>query len=430
MKEPRIFLGVVEIAGYLQNLFLGFRKLGYDAAYLNVNAFSFNYDAYLAENYRFLNFFISIAKKANTARGIGRFFYKAIYWVLKFIVFIWCLFRFDVFIFCAGSSFFWFFDYKLLKFFNKKIIYVSLGSDSRPAYMNGSYKDDSTNGTFDPSIVVNRSKQTWKRIKTIEKYADILINYPQHGHFHSRPFISGNFIGFPTRLSDSVRLEQQANMKAVRILHAPTRPKAKGSLVFRELIAELISEGLEIDYVEITGKSNHEVLEEIKRADLVLDELFSDLPLGGLGSEAACMGKPVVVGGWFADKMNQRLKVSETPPSFYCLPSDIKETLRKLVADPVLRQNAGKQLRGFLEEQWAEKQVASKYLQLINDSYPRHWVYFPEDIEYLEGWGISQEELEDNIRSLVSAFGPDALSLTHNPVLLDKFLSLVQEKDA
>ena len=37
MRQPKVFIGVTEVAGYFQNLFLGFKELGYDAGYLNVN---------------------------------------------------------------------------------------------------------------------------------------------------------------------------------------------------------------------------------------------------------------------------------------------------------------------------------------------------------------------------------------------------------
>lgn len=209
----------------------------------------------------------------------------------------------------------------------------------------------------------------------------------------------------------------------VRILHAPTRPKAKGSLEFRSIIKELQQEGLEIDFVEITGKTNQQVIEEIKMADIVLDELYSDLPLGGLGSEAACLGKTVVVGGYYAKHIEGSKQ--SMPPSFYCHPSEIKPVLRKLVLDENLRDESGIALQKFLYENWRHEIVAKRYIQLINDEYPSDWIMKPADISYLYGWGLSEEEAKRNVGMLINTYGQESLKLSHNPTLLNRFLNMV-----
>ena len=432
MKEPRIFIGVTEVAGYFQNLFLGFKKLGYDAGYLNVQAFSFAYNAYKSENYPLLNTLITTAEKANgkESNTFFAFLNKLIYLALKAYVFCWCIFKFDVFIFATGSAFFRFADYRILKIFNKQIIHVSLGSDSRPGYLNGAYKDDTAKGNFDPDQVLMYDNVIVRKIKIIEKYADVIINYPQHAHFHERSFISGNFIGFPTVFKPS-GLNVSAGsdgFEPVKILHAPTRPKAKGSVQFRAIIDELKSEGLQIDYREITGKTNLQVIEEIENTDIVLDELYSDLALGGLGSEAACLGKPVVVGGYYAQHLATETLKEDTPPSFYCHPSEIKAALRKLVLDKSFREKSGRGLQNFLSKHWKNEMIASKYLKIIKKDYPPFWMMRPEEIDYLYGWGLSEEEARNNISLLLKTHGENSLRLGHNPELLNRFVNMVSAK--
>ncbi len=339
-SHPKIFIGTTEVAGYFVNLFLGFKKLGVDAGYLNLDLIKFKYEGHKEYNYTILNKLQDYSNFTSRLSGSKRFLLRPLYVLFKLSIFVWVLLKFDVFIFAVGSSFFRQNDFRILKFFNKKIVHVSLGSDSRPQYINGIFKDDN-NGQINLDKIIENNQRIFKLISVIEKYATVIVNYPQHAHFHKRDFVSGMFIGFPTRIEHEIQ-EQKSN-SITRILHAPTRPLMKGSMQFREIIRELQSEGLEIDFVEITNKTNQEVIEEIKKSDIVLDELYSDLPLGGLGAEAAMYAKPVVLGGYYAANLSE-YKPSEIPPSHYVLPDMIKDEIRKLVSDASYRIQIGEMI--------------------------------------------------------------------------------------
>lgn len=427
-NKPKIFIGLTEAAGYFQNLYLGFKKLNYDVAYLNLNSYYYNYNDYKTSNYKLLNYLIRISTKKNNIQKKSFFLklFSVYYFIVKILIFFWALVKFDTFIFATGSSFFNFWDFKILKFFKKYIICVSLGSDSRPTYLSGTYKDDSNNNKFNPYFVIENDKKINKRISFIEKYSNSIINYPQHGHFHKRQFISGNYIGFPTNL-EVEELFQLANENSsvLKILHAPTRPNSKGSNYFRKIINELKEEGLNFEYIEITKLSNKEVINCINRCDIVLDECYSDSPLGGLGSEAASLAKPVLLSGYYSEYINNKKNIF--PPSIYVYPSQIKNELRKLVLNKELRSKVGLDLFYFIKFNWNIEFVAEKYIKIIMNSAPLEWYVSSNDINYLYGWGLSKEELKNNLSELYKKFGKESFSLSHNSILLDKYLEFIKE---
>lgn len=432
-KKEKIFIGIYEVAGYFQNLFLGLNSLGYDVGYLNLSTNKYQYKNYVDKNYKILNYATSLAN--NKSEGLKYLYPFQLFYLMliRLVIFIWCLYKFDIFIFSSGKSFFNFYDCTILKFCKKKIIFVSLGSDTRPSYINGKYKDEGVYGQFNSSGCYLETQHIEKCVRKIEKYANTIINYPQHGHFHIKKFISGNFIGFPT---NQIQLVNNPNdctssnpSKRVKIIHAPSRPFAKGSLEFKKIINALIEEGLNIEYIELIGKSNSEVLSEIESCDIVLDELYSDLPLGGLGSEAAIFSKPVIVFGYFSKELEFVNNLEEYPPSFYSDPLEARDIIKKLVENRNLREEGGKKLSNFILENWNETVVAKRYLQILSGNYPEYWNIEPLNVSYLYGWGLSKCELKSNLKNLIEDFGLESLKLSHNPKLMNKYIKFIQGND-
>ena len=63
------------------------------------------------------------------------------------------------------------------------------------------------------------------------------------------------------------------NGKKFRILHAPNHRNIKGSQFVIDAVTKLQKEGEEIELKLLEKVSNGKVLEEIERADLVIDQL-------------------------------------------------------------------------------------------------------------------------------------------------------------
>ena len=169
------------------------------------------------------------------------------------------------------------------------------------------------------------------------------------------------------------------------------------------------------------NRPNSEVMKEIVLCDIVLDELFSDLPLGGLGSEAASFGKPVIVGGYYAESIKTEVSEDAIPPSFYVLPEQVKETLRMLCLSPELREKAGLQLQEFVSKNWNNKTIAQKFLDLISGDFDKNWIFFPEKISYFNGWGLSRAEALKNMDEILDHLnGLDHDQVCHFLVQLKK----------
>jgi hypothetical protein len=399
-KSPRVLVGFAEIAGYYSNLFDGLLSLQVDAGYINNTNFRLNYSYTKNKNPWFLNYYIQYSK---TYREKPFLLKKVRYHLLSLFVLIFVIVKYDVFILGCNSTLLGYYDYRLFKFFNKKIIYTSLGSDSRPPYLNGNYKDDSIDKIFNVYSTLKETKQIKDRIVFFEKYVDYFVTYPQYAHFNSKKFINGLYIGFPTKYAEKRKLD--SNRNEIVILHAPTRPNAKGSVIFSKIISELKEEGILINYVELRNKTNQEVLESIKNSDIVLDEIYSDMPLAGLGSEAAMFGIPVIVGGLYSKVITNDVENEMIPPSVYVSPEEIKNSLRELCLQKEFRLRVGDELHEFVNHQWNYKKVAQRFLDISDDNFDNKWYYEPNKISYLNGWGLSEDELKANLISILDFNG-------------------------
>ena len=202
-----------------------------------------------------------------------------------------------------------------------------------------------------------------------------------------------------------------------RILHAPSKPALKGTTAIRAAIEELRSVGYAIDYTELQGRPNHEVLECLQHCDLVVDQLYSDTPMAGLAVEAAAHAKPALVAGYGLNELHQHVPGHCWPPSFTCLPSELITTLECILQDPVEVYRKGLEAQRFIEQHWHITLVAQRYLTLIAGAAPSDWLFDPQDVHYLYGCGLSEARVQETVTSLLAAVGVDGLQLGHRPDL-------------
>ena len=69
------------------------------------------------------------------------------------------------------------------------------------------------------------------------------------------------------------------------VVHAPSSPIIKGTPLVRAAIKKLQLEGYDFEYVELIGVPNVVVLNELKRAHIILNEFYAFVP-GVFGIEA------------------------------------------------------------------------------------------------------------------------------------------------
>ncbi len=427
IKKPRIFIGLREIAGYFHHLKKGFDALGIESVFVNLSGHPYQYGK--DDNPPMINMINRVAQKIGT-RFYGNWIMRVIWVVflqniISLFLLPWAILRHDVFIFTSNSTFFFFIDLPFLKLFRKKIIYVFLGSEARPAYLNGYVINNDKLISILIGIFVTRIQKIM--ISIIEKFADHIINIPPQAHFHTLPFVSSLCIGIPHEIATSTtssdyKSNNNSGEKIIRILHAPSKPEPKGTDVIRKGVQSLKNKGILIDYVEIMGKPNAEVLQELQKCDFIVDEIYSDTPMAVFATEAAFAGKPAVVGSYYVNQIKDDLPAGNLPPSMFCHPDLLEASMEKLIVDNKFREELGKKAREFVTTNWSAIKVAQHYLRLIESNFPKEWLYDPRKIQYLHGCGLSEDKAKKIIAAFLKTGGKKSLCLSDKQELEEMFI--------
>lgn len=422
----RVFLGVIEVAGYYAHLQHGLEAIGVETFFLDVSGHSFQYENRLPKTV-----FIHWLNLVSNRRFRSKTLVEKILWValqrlFLLPLFFWALIRFDVFVFGFKSSLLPnFADFPLIKLFNKRIIAVFHGSDSRPPYLDGSVMAKDRGRSIAECIL--RSRLSRYQLKKIERYADVIVCHPPSGHFHRQSFVPWLRVGIPIPVKPHVITKIEPS-QTVRILHCPSHPEAKGTYQIREAVRQLQAKGYLIEFVEVIGKPNTVVLEELARCDLVIDQLYSDTPMAGFATEAAAFGKPALVGG-YSSAADWGVPPECIPPTEFIHPDYLESALERLVGDRTYRETLGAQARKFVEERWSTTQVAKRFLQLIEQGVPEDWLHDPRCITDLHGACVSETQVRKLVDAVLKKGGVEALQLYDKPLLEQRLVAMTRERD-
>jgi hypothetical protein len=427
----RIFIGPVNTASYYSGLKQGFDALGIPAVHICFSIHPFHRLDPNGNRGFFLRTFDTIAcwkSNRQPADRLKRLLAKLLFPVLKCLIFAWAIVACDVFLFGAGKSFYGLRELPLLRLLGKKIIFVFNGSDSRPYYLNGLSALESSPVTLDQCK--QKAARQKRKIRKIEQYADICINHPPQGHFHEKPFINHCWIGHPCSLEGGRRpAPRNEAEQTVRIVHAPSKSSLKGTRHVRQAIDALKHQGYQIDYIEISGRPNSEVLEELSKCDFVIDQVFADIPMAALSTEAALFSKPSIVGGYAHDELNRYAGNIGLPMATYAKPEELESMVRRLIDDPEFRRECGARAHDFVRSYWRPQAVAARVLALLQGAVPREWWYDPYSLAYLEGLGTSRSRLRSFLREYLDSCGEDALQLADKPMLRLRLLEFASKKE-
>ncbi|WP_137918278.1 glycosyltransferase [Hydrogenophaga sp. 2FB] len=437
-RSPRIFLGITEVSGYFSRLRLGLLELGADAVHVSVHAHQFGYEAgpvpwIVAWSRR------AVARRAVAADTSRLRSAVALTNVIasRSALLVWAMCRFDVFILGAGSSFFALRELALLRWLGKRVIYTLHGTDARPPYIDGFFPAlrPALDGQWQDSATADRAldelaTEVARRVRflrRLERYADVIVCGPSYGHFLSRSYVNFYAIGLPTPLPapESSAGKRKTPTPATVVLHAPSQTAGKGTALIRNIVTRLQQEGMPIDYREISGRPNHEVMAALREADVVIDQAWSDTPMAGFAAEAAASGCPALVGGYFSALVGEAVPESWRPPTTFVAPEQLEEGLRDLAADPQELARLGEVAREYVSAQWSQRAVAAKMLQLVQEV-PPEWLVAPASCPYLEGCGLTREQARSTVRRLIDRHGIGALGLSHAPALQKAFATFAQ----
>ncbi len=412
--ELKVCIGLKEVAGYYHNLKNGLRSAGVAADLILLQPHQYQYGGDDQPNW--------LIEATQTAHNEKR---KVREILLRLLVLLWAITRYDVFIFSYGASFLRNYELPLLKLLHKRVIYVFHGSDARPPYINGAVMaDDKGHSTADCIRLTAKQKQ---KLRRIERYADVIVSYPHYGHFHEKSFVDFMLIGFPySRLDQPARIPSKPG-EVTRILHFPSHPEGKGTFQLRQIIDRLKAKGYAVELIEITKQPNQVVMAELQKCDLVFDQLYSDIFLSASGTEAAYAGKALVIGGYGLEAAKERTPAAFVPPAAMCHPDDAEALIERLMVDSPFRDEMGEAGAAFIRAQWSAAAVGARFLRLINGDIPAEWTCDPAEIRYLHGYGLPENKTRALVKAVITAGGVEALQLGDKPALERLFVNFSED---
>jgi len=428
-KNLSVFLGPREIAGMMERLNNAYRELGFRSDFFCLMDYKFGSHGE-TNSFWGLKLYKRHAKKRTNTNNT---FFVGVYEILKaidtVIIFIYVLANYDVFIYIFGQGIFDYsallskvtkVEFAVLKAMNKKMVMLLCGSDSRPAYCGWGAN------SMDIDSIYSAVKEKSKHIRMLEKYF-ILIDNPASAHFHTKPYYSTNCMRIPIDESDLVRKQKVTINSRPVVLHAPSNMEMKGTSVIRRIIKELVEEGFDIEYIEVKDLPHSEVLNVLRRADIVVDELYSDTPMAGLDTEASINSVPVITCGFFADYYRKWIP-EPLPPTVYCRPDQLKEKLIWLINDSAARERIGKLEFEYVKNYCISTHVAKRILDMIDGHSPDSYLVHPNEVDYIWGWGNTKETVTSCVVRLIDKYGFSALCISPDSVLYKEYERLYSEK--
>ena len=300
-------------------------------------------------------------------------------------------------------------DRRLLSTLGVTTVTVFCGSEARPPYLDGHFAG---RGLAAEQLMATREQVSvnLRRVRLAEHDSTHVVNHPGTAQFATRAFVDWTVLGIPT---SAVRDSHVPNRTGAvpKVLHAPSDPHMKGTTELRQALDVLRTEGVDFEYRELTGVPHSEVLDALRDADLVVDQLYSDLLFPGLSTEAMAVGTPVLVFGYAGDLLRGLAGRANAPVGHYACPERLLDLLRPAIADAAFRQHLRSEQAAYVRSDGARSEVARRWAAVIRNKVPEHWLDVPGEHVYAGGCAVEQMRLREFLEAYLNAFGPDALGL-------------------
>jgi hypothetical protein len=411
LERPRIFLGPIEIAGFFSGLETGLREIGLAADCHDTSGDPFRY----RQSGR------PWTGEVDQGRPAAGLLNRTRHRIARLVLFFRAIARYDVFI-IGGTGFLSGRELPILRWLGKRVVWVFLGTDHRPPYLNGKV----TGPGAESGALRRETARTAARVRRVERYAHAVVAHEASAQFHRRPFVRLLEVGIPVAIDAPPTMKDPSprgrGAKPVRVLHCPTDPVAKGSIPIRAMVHALAAEG-SIEYLELSGKPHRDVLAQIPASDVVIDQLYGDTPLAVLATEAAWLGTPAISGGYFAEGHCRQLEDGTAFPEGFVAPGEVEGLLERLTRHPEVRRRLAESSGAFVRSRWPARKVAERMDSVIKGRARAGWMIDPATVQYIDGYGMSRSERIARVRAFVDAEGERALALEHRPDLVKALLA-------
>lgn len=363
-ERPRVFLGTEDIGLCLSALARGFSELGCPTTtmvtHYELNAPEMRYDVVRGGEVKRI---VDYERAPRIVAGLGRRFDASLTAALNGVATPSYLDH-DVFVFfwkpwAPAPALF-----PLLRKLGKKIVIYYLGSEVRHcSALAQEYGIDVSNwGTaflrdpLDPKV---------QRIRWAELYADLVYSVPDQSGLQIRPY-------YHARVPMTVDLEPHVpGRERPVVLHSPAfdhgaRGDIKGTSYVMRAVEQLKGEGLDFDFRLVTGLQRREVIEVLRSADIVVDELMLHGP-GSFSAEAMRAGCAVAT------------RMIDPPHPFFAAPvcsvrpEMVTDGLRRLITDVPYRKDLAARGPAWAREAFDPTSIARGVLRhLAGEELPQY----------------------------------------------------------
>lgn len=351
----RVFIGCLDVASILTGTAEGFKKLGH-----KVTTFVFEKNKYYPHASYDIVKSTYIGSKINFQKtSLPLVFKKALQSVDNF-AFNLELNRItskliddhDLFIFIWQP---WIREDKLFKRIKakgKKIICFHVGSDVRhvSAYEQ-EFKEDAS--LWEKYFLQEPVNPKLSKVRYHELFADIIFSVPDQEGLAIRGY---NHLHIPMCNLDSIPFYVPKNDMPI-VLHSPTRHGMKGTKFICDAVEQLKSEGFQFEFRLLENLPNTELINELVKADILVDELFGHGP-GVLSLEAIATGCIV------ATRTLNTHKDIFNPPVININPRNVYTELKRLLQNPINNEQAILGRKYILENNNPEK-IAQRIIESL-----------------------------------------------------------------
>ena len=250
-------------------------------------------------------------------------------------------------------------------------INVKLGKKCVPIFHGSELRRPSLEFKMNPFYEITYNEDDHRVLKTLQFWSSIsndvvvcdasFLDYGLNEYFKNVYYIPIAIDLLKYRETLDVKIASKTKKK--KIVHLPTHPQFKGTKHVREAIKDLESDGVDFDYLELTGIPHAQAKKELLNADLVIDQMMVGA-YGVLAIEAMALGKPVV-----AYIKNSNLKHYPVElPIINCTPDTLKSTLFDwLSADSGIHEKQRVASLEYVEKYHASDVISRKYKALIKN---------------------------------------------------------------
>jgi glycosyltransferase involved in cell wall biosynthesis len=338
-QSERILIAGYEIGGQMQLLAETFRKRGYEAT---ACAFNNDYRGYKCDQ--------MIGQRGNRwTKGCDRFTF-----------FLWAAQHFDVFHFFWGVSLWGFsrfhhLDLPILKRLGRKVVVHFRGLDVVDiAYFD--WLRNTARGELTPRPAISRPEQL-AGLARWRQYADhLLVSEPDLFEVVPEAILSPQVID--TTYWSTTAEPLSAIDGKVRIVHAPSSRRKKGTDFIEAAVYRMKSRGLPVELVMAEDLPHNKIKEYYTASDIGLDQILYGWH-GKVSVELMALGRPVVC--YIRDDLRPH---RPDLPIVSATPDSLEKVLEDLVTQPDLRKRIGTASKAYAKRHHDVEVVVDQLLDL------------------------------------------------------------------